>query len=304
MENEVFFDMIKEVIEDRGLEGITIQQSNVIKNNGITEIGISLVREGESISPNIYIEPYYREFLKGKPVTEIADEIIEQSQSARERMHFETEDFTEYDRAKRRIVFKLVNQEKNQKLLEQIPYVKYMDLAMVFYYLLPELEEKEVSGTILIHNQHLKLWGVTAEEVSVVAKRNTPRLLPAAIIGMGELLKSLMHRTDIPEEIAKSKAMYVMSNSRRMNGAATMAYPQTIQNFANSIGKNVYIIPSSVHEVILLPETGLEQNLNAVVSEVNRSQLDPKEVLADHVYYYDRKDDRMLGVLRETVEYC
>ena len=99
--------------------------------------------------------------------------------------------------------------------------------------------------------------------------------------------------------------MYIMSNPIKMNGAATMAYPGVIRNFAETIRKNLYVIPSSIHEVILVPESGTEDtNLNDMVAEVNHTQVDPKEVLADHVYYYDRKEDHMISCVHENICYC
>ncbi len=310
MEMQEFFDMVKEALEARGLTGISVEQSNVIKNNGVMQMGVTLVRPGESISPNIYIEPFYRDFLKGRSIFDIADDIIRQSEAAKEQISFNIGDFTDFEKASKRIVFKLINREKNERLLEQIPFCPYMDLAMVFYYLLPEKDEDENKGgqggfaTILIHNTHLAMWKVTEEQIARVARENTPGLLPAAIVGMGELLSQMTHHVEIPGEVLESRGMYVLSNDIRMNGAAAMAYPDIVGRFADSLGKNIYIIPSSIHEVILVPETGEERGLNAMVCEVNRMQLDPKEVLADHVYYYDRKEGKMTGVLCEKTEYC
>ncbi|MBR4759236.1 MAG: hypothetical protein IK078_03695, partial [Lachnospiraceae bacterium] len=106
---------------------------------------------------------------------------------------------------------------------------------------------------------------------------------------------------DIPEgEIP----MYVMSNRVRQNGAATMAYPDALADFAEKVGKSLYIIPSSIHEVLLIPEAGHMGGLNSMVQEVNRSELNPKEVLADHVYYYDKAERRIVSVLREESSYC
>ena len=109
--------------------------------------------------------------------------------------------------------------------------------------------------------------------------------------------KYLLFENEIP--------MYIMSNPIKMNGAATMAYPGVIRNFAETIRKNLYVIPSSIHEVILVPESGTEDtSLNDMVAEVNHTQVDPKEVLADHVYYYDRKEDHMISCVHENICYC
>ena len=310
MELLEFCDLLMDEIEAQKPEGMRVIRNTVTKNNGVSELGITLSKPGESVSPNIYIGPCFEAFLQGKPLGSIAADIISQSEEAGRQLHFDTEEFVNWDRARQRIVFKLVNRQWNEKLLEEIPYQPYMDLAMVFYYLLPPDGKQDTddraadNATILIHNSHLNMWQVKSEEVAAVAGQNTPRLLPAAIIGMGELLKKLMSGRQIPEELVENCGLYVMSNASRINGAATMAYPDAVRRFADSCGKNLYIIPSSVHEVILIPETGREQGLNEMVAQVNETQLDPKEVLADHVYYYDRKESRISSVLRESASYC
>ena len=89
--------------------------------------------------------------------------------------------------------------------------------------------------------------------------------------------------------------LLVLTNSRRYLGAACILYRGVLERFAKKLGENLYILPSSVHEVILLPETKVNssKNLLRMVMEVNRTQLAPEEVLSDTVYYYDRKSGKI-----------
>lgn len=175
---------------------------------------------------------------------------------------------------------------------------------MVFYYLLEDMPFHH--ATILIHNSHLTMWQITKEELFRQALENTPRLLPATIRRMQDVVREMMKDRQMEEDLFENEIpMYIMSNPIKMNGAATMAYPGVIRNFAETIRKNLYVIPSSIHEVILVPESGTEDtNLNDMVAEVNHTQVDPKEVLADHVYYYDRKEDHMISCVHENICYC
>ncbi|MCR4690934.1 MAG: DUF5688 family protein [Lachnospiraceae bacterium] len=302
MNRDEFYTMLKEALEARLGSDIRIDRSCVIKNNGIEEEGLTIMEPGKNISPNILIDPLFRKYEQGESVISLADRVIGILR-CKEVDDFDVDAFVSFEKAKKRIVFKLINLEKNEKLLREIPHIRYMDLAMVFYYLLPEKEDEGIRS-ILIRNSHLKIWNVDAEKIGKVAKKNTPKLLPAAIIGMGDLLRQMVKTIDIPEDIDNNPRMYVMSNAKRMNGAATIAYPDTLKNFADTCGKNFYVIPSSVHEVILIPESGNESGLNDMVSEVNRTQVDPKEVLADHVYYYNRDDHRLVGIVSEKSVYC
>ncbi len=98
-----------------------------------------------------------------------------------------------------------------------------------------------------------------------------------------------------PDEIP----MKVLTNSKRSSGAVCILYPGVLEEVAaERMGGDFYIIPSSVHEVILLPDDGrlLEENLKEMIFEVNRTKVDPEEVLSDNLYYYDaeRKETRLL----------
>lgn len=281
-----------------------VEFSSIMKNNGVTEEAISIIEKNKNISPTIYLKEFYEWYKDGVEPDEIAAEIVRRNNEYKLKESLDIGFFVNYEKAKSRIVFKLINREMNSKLLEKIPYVDYMDLVIVFYYLIHDAEAG--NATILIHNSHLNMWEVTVEEVYRQARANTPVLLPAAITGMREIIEKMMGDFSEKEVLLEEGfPMYVMTNSMKMNGAATMAYPNVMRNFANAIGKNVYIIPSSVHEVILVPETGTEGNcLNDMVREVNETQVDPKEVLADHVYYFDREENRIQSYVYERISYC
>lgn len=281
-----------------------VEFSSIMKNNGVTEEAVSILEKNKNISPTIYLSEFYEWYKEGGELEFLAAEIVRRNNEYKLKESLDIGFFVNYEKAKSRIVFKLVNRKMNEKLLEKIPYVDYMDLVMVFYYLI--YDEEAGNATILIHNSHLSMWEVTVEEIYKQARVNTPNLLPAAITGMREIIQQMMGDSSEKEGFLEEDIpMYVMTNSMKMNGAATMAYPNVVRNFANALGKNVYIIPSSVHEVILVPETGTEGGrLNDMVREVNETQVDPKEVLADHVYYYDREENRMQSYVYERVSYC
>lgn len=281
-----------------------VEVSTIWKNNGFAETAISIIEKGKNISPTIYLEEFFEKFQKGDTLEELARHIIVLNEKYKMNGSIDVKYFMQYETAKEHIVFKLINLEKNKKLLEKVPYEKYMDLALVYYYLVQD--EKIGNATILIHSSHLDMWRITPEELYRQAMENTPRLLPAAITGMREVIEQMLGQKVLQEEDKEMDVpMYIMTNPIKMNGAATMFYPDVVKNFANAVGKNIYIIPSSIHEVILIPQIGTEgDRLNEMVREVNEMQVDPKEVLADHVYYYDRQENTFSSCVREDVRYC
>ena len=101
----------------------------------------------------------------------------------------------------------------------------------------------------------------------------------------------------IKEEVSNMKPdsdidMYVLTNNIRFYGATCITYPHVIRDFANEHQSDVYIIPSSIHEVILIPGNKWERDkINEMITEVNTKELDEVEILSDHVYIYNREED-------------
>jgi len=87
-----------------------------------------------------------------------------------------------------------------------------------------------------------------------------------------------------------SADMFVLTNISRINGAACMLYEDVLSNFANSIDSDLYILPSSIHEVIIVPQVNNldKTELCQMVKEVNAEGVADDEILSDHVYVYNR----------------
>ena len=130
-------------------------------------------------------------------------------------------------------------------------------------------------------------------ELVFTAKRNTQKLFPSTLNTLYSMLTELMNLrkdTDILDDIPE---MYIVTNSKKMNGATAIVYKDVLRNFANKLGRNYYILPSSINELILLPDDGYLEpyELKNIVCGVNASEIDADEFLSDSVYYYDREQD-------------
>ena len=198
-----------------------------------------------------------------------------------------------------RICYRLISIKGNEELLKAIPYIEFLDLAICFYY---AYQDKELGdGTILIYNSHMELWDTCTAELFGVAKRNTQRLFPWVCSSLAEVLDEIGAEdggriTAAQEDIfLREMPLQVLSNVKRAHGAICMLYPDLLDRLAGNGQQNFYILPSSIHEVILLTDTGAESpgELKKMVTEVNRTQVAPEEVLSDSLYYYDSTDKRV-----------
>ena len=202
--------------------------------------------------------------------------------------HFNLEKF-EYVRD--RIVYRLVNYEKNKEILEDCPHLRLYDLALTFRWV-AHSDDIGIS-TALVTNQELQVWGISMNELLLAARENTPRLFPVHMIDMDEMIA----QAGIPISLDESAIpMYIMTNEQEVNGASVLLYDNVLESFALEKKTDFYILPSSIHEVIILLDNEYAkapEELARMVRETNRIVVDREEILSDHVYYYDREKDEI-----------
>ena len=248
----------------------------VIKNNGTRRTGILFKQEDSNLAPTIYLEEFYQKYLKGQQVPDLADSICSIYQEIRVKKTCDCQNLFDFNHVKEHIVYKLIRRDANEELLKQIPYEPFLDLAVVYYIQIDNT--RFGSAAIQIRNEHLRYWRVEKEEIRRLAEKNTPRIYPAQI-----------------QKIVRF--MYVATNEQCSLGAAVMRYPDFREKVRGMIRGDFYILPSSIHEVILVPESfGLEpERMAEMVKEINQTGVAPEEVLSDSVYYFDGEEIRIVA---------
>ena len=248
----------------------------VTKNNGTRRTGILFKQEDSNLAPTIYLEEFYQKYLKGQQVPDLADSICSIYQEIRVKKTCDCQNLFDFNHVKEHIVYKLIRRDANEELLKQIPYEPFLDLAVVYYI---QIDNTRVgSAAIQIRNEHLRYWRVEKEEIRRLAEKNTPRSYPAQI------------RLNV-------RSKYVATNEQCSLGAAVMRYPDFREKVRGMIRGDFYILPSSIHEVILVPESfGLEtERMQEMVKEINQTGVAPEEVLSDSVYYFDGEEIRIVA---------
>ena len=292
MEYKEFVEYIKMNAGYIAGEGnITI--NHVIKNNGCEMDGLVIMEKGKDIAPTIYLDSFYELYTNGENIKNIIRQIELIYEQNKNNVTFDVNILKHFDTIKDKIVYKVVNYRSNEKLLEQVPHKRILDLAVVFYCLLDN--EYGRSATALIYNNNLKNWNVTIDDVYKAALKNTPDLLHSKISSMAALFEKCGVNVDGEEVDLKDYVpsdMYVLTNESKLNGAACILYENVLYDFAQKLGADLYILPSSVHEVILLPKLSMfeKDELVNMVKEVNTEGVAADEVLSDHVYEYNRTE--------------
>ena len=293
MEYKEFVEYIKMNAGYIAGEGGSITINHVIKNNGCEMDGLVIMEKGKDIAPTIYLDSFYELYTNGENIKNIIRQIEVIYEQNKNNVTFDVNILKHFDTIKDKIVYKVVNYRSNEKLLEQVPHKRILDLAVVFYCLLDN--EYGRSATALIYNNNLKNWNVTIDDVYKAALKNTPDLLHSKISSMAALFEKCGVNVDGEEVDLKDYVpsdMYVLTNESKLNGAACILYENVLYDFAQKLGADLYILPSSVHEVILLPKLSMfeKDELVNMVKEVNTEGVAADEVLSDHVYEYNRTE--------------
>lgn len=297
MDFVTFAEMVKDEVGKTVGSNFQIRLNDVRKNNGIILKGITVVENDNNIAPTIYLNNYYKDYVDGKTTfVKIIDDLMCIYHKNKINQSVDMRHFLNYEKVKQRIVYKLINTEKNKELLNDIPHIDFLDLSIVFQYLVTQ--EDLGMAAILIHNVHQKLWGVSVEDLYQAAKENTHTLLKYEVKSMSKVLCEIREEEGLGEseddymmEISDSVPMYVLTNKQRVEGAACMLYSDLLHHFSDKIGKNLFIIPSSIHELLLLPADHDVEALEVkrMIKEINDTQVSTEEILSYSLYFYDRQ---------------
>lgn len=297
MEYYQFCAELKEEVRTMLGDEYEVEVKQITKNNSVVKEALIIGTKESNIRPTIYLENYYEEYCHGLCLKEIAQAIL--TYYAKEvTEEYVTQTVFDLKCRKDKIIFRMVNYERNQELLKECPHERCMgDLAMVFYCI---VDTKDSSiGSFRITEEHLRHFGISFEELKKLAFVNTRRMFPPMVRNMEDiLLEAIMEcdGDDISTELEKldldnnNRSMYVLTNKQKIFGAGCVLYPDVIQSFSNRVNADVVILPSSLHELILIPfKSNIDINeLRAMVKEINLTQVLEEERLSDNVYLYNR----------------
>ena len=288
MNYQQFVIVVKSKVTQHLGDGISLHIHTALKNNGIERVGLTIIDKRVNISPTIYLEEYYKQFENGISIEDIVESVLSVYHEVKFEHTWQVHTVKDFEIMRSKIVYKLIHAAKNETLLQNMPYIAYLDFAIVFYILF-EVDESG-TATIPITHELIQLWGVSLDDIQQNAFCNAPTLLPACFKPMQIVINELMGANYSEEENIED-LMFVLTNSLRSFGAACILYDGMLDKISEEIGENYYILPSSIHEMIIVPESNSPSrvHLDEMITEVNQTQVDDEEFLSDCVYYYDHK---------------
>lgn len=314
MSFEAFANEVVSRMKARLGEDYSVSFHETLKNNSTIQPQLVIKESGRKSGSAVHLKDQYELYDKN-PCSEQIDRVVDnlirlfgQQNETLAELEQCGDLLLDYQQVKEKILFKLVNTKDNQELLMQVPHIPYLDLAIVFYIFLSETEEGIM--TAVITNQHMELWGVTAEELYQEAKINTPEKMPVRFCSMLDIIAEMIGISkedlagDWGEDMFRMQGngdtsqLYVLSNQSGVSGASAILYPGILKTCAEALKRNLYILPSSIHEVLLLPH---EEKVDAaelaeMIQHINGAEVPREDWLSDHAYFYNREDDSLIAV--------
>ena len=290
---EEFVEALKEDLYQKGTE-VRSEDKAVEKLNGEGYDAVVISPVDSKIGVTLNVEPYFEAFQDGVSMDDVvakaSDTVIKGIENQPE---VDVASLMNYEVMKDKLIMEVVSTEANADMLANVPHVEMEDMSVVYRFVIDSNDDGR--ATILATNNMLEAMGITPEQLHEDALKNAPELKPAVITGMSEVMAEMMEMS--PEEMAMmgmptdpaDEQMFVATVPDKIHGAGVLAYQDFMDQAAERVGGSFYILPSSLHEVLLVPDNGQMnlQDLEAMVREVNATQVAPEDKLTDNVYHYD-----------------
>lgn len=307
MNFEEFINTIKDTIKEYLPEDYRDAEVNILENRKLNTnyTGLTVTREGDTLAPTINLNNLFDSYSKHPEhsITAVMQEVASVIQHTPET--FDIGRIMDYDRVKKNLFMRLSAAEKNKALLEHAPHIRKEDLAITFHIMLDQSDKG--TATTMINDNMMEAYGIDLDQLYQDALLNSPVICPAQIENMGEALSRMMiedmKSAGAPPELIqemekdlkesnKDNPMTIITNDRLVDGASAIFYPGVMDLVGERMQGDYFILPSSVHETLVVPDDGgvSLQELTDMVKEVNMTQVSPEDQLTDQVYHYDIAD--------------
>lgn len=313
---EEFKEKIKEDIKDYMDEkykdcGVVIRKVNKT-NREVDGLNMLDIPGLKNATPTLYVNDLYEKYEKTGDYEEVARMAAETMEYGIKSFNSQIkEECLDTSKLKDKVFFSLINAEQNRELLNTVPHREFEDLAIVYRWNIGS--DSMGTYTNLVNNDLAEKEGLTENDLYNAANKNTKELFPVLVKNMNEVISEIIFgESELGEEMQEEfnevmmetpneHSMYVITNESKLYGAASILYEEPLHELAEKVGSDLYILPSSVHEVIAVSaDFSSPDELAEMVYEINMDQVDINDRLSNQVYCYD-KDLRTLRLATDTI---
>ena len=255
-------------------------------------VGLQVKRADQTVVPNINLNARFAEYQEtGMSLEAAMRTIAEQVQLAPD---LQTDWLKDYDQVKDHLFIRVSDAKENETFLAMSPHKEVDGLAISYHIAFEGLHGVEASTPVTY--KMMEMFGVTAEQLHADALESSQRLYPVKFRSMNEIMTEMMGiEPDMAADMMppmEGPQLMVLTNMQGMHGAGALFYPDQLETIAQQMGTDFFVLPSSVHEVLILPDDGTTDpaSLQFMVREINQTTVAPEDRLSDFVYHYDAQD--------------
>ena len=296
-------DLVTKEIEDRELEGISMKFDTINSPDGMTDRLIVSVGESK-MSMAFRLKEIFRDVNEGESMDCAAIKMvntIEANIDVVKTKESEVKDFvSDYEKVKDHTYLRLI--PGNSPVLTETPHRMIEDMALVVNIHLENFSDENGRSCVVVTKPLMDMYGIDESQLFADAEKNSLAEEPIVFTPLADMIKSLIESNEIPSPEEAGIVTYIATNKSGFHGASVLAYPDFAEKAAETIGGSFYMLPSSVHEFILIKDDGKPnaRDLNKMVRNVNETVLEPRDLLSNQCYHYDAKKK----VLETGIQYA
>ncbi|MBQ6304640.1 MAG: hypothetical protein IJK83_11550 [Clostridiales bacterium] len=310
---EELMELVSEEINERGLEDLSLKFTTIDSPDGMTDR--LMVSVGDSkMSMAFRLEEIYRNVCDGEDINAAVRKIgntIEESISVIKSKEETVKSFvTDYDRVREHTYLRLI--PGNSPILKDAPHKDVGDMAVVVAIHLESMSDDAGKSVVCVSKPLMEMYGIDEAQLFTDAELACTKNDPMRFVPLGDMIRHLIDSNELPDPAEVGITTYIASNESGFQGAGVIAYPGFFDKAAAELGGSFWMLPSSVHEFILIKDDGAAnaKDLNAMVRNVNETVLEPRDFLSDQCYHYDAVEksfttglDYEKGVKKSIEEY-
>ena len=285
------YTMFKELVNDKFMDYMPDHMKNgelkimqVNKTNG-TKDGLNVYQPDSNVAPTLYVDDLYEQFKETEDFEGVLKSAAEKYVNAMENVPQMPKDILT-DSSKDKIYMTIINTEANRQMLEKVPHREVNDTSVI-YRLMISSDERGIGSTV-ITDDLAKNLELSEEELFKIAAENTPKMFPPVVKPMSQVIFGILTEDggmpkDVAEQVVdgmkgENEMMWIITNNKGVSGAVNMIFEKNLFELSKGLNDDLYILPSSIHEVIAVPSSlGDPVELAEMVQQVNMDVVDVSE---------------------------
>lgn len=304
-------------LREYGEHNVVVKETERIKPNDTRVYGLDLRREGSQCGSLVYIDDLFERYTKGEDFDILMDEVTERCISGLvcAAPPEVTDPDLSLENIRSRLTLRLLSVKRNTSYMKDKPYIDVGNgLALIASINCDESVASE--WRIAVTDSLLEEIGCDRETLLTAALANTMELEPPVLMKLKDALTSRLEggrgaynyfqdkcigagRTKKCElkkcDPSQCQDIYILTNKSMFQGAAVLFYPETMKKVAGFLECGFSVIPSSVHEVIIVPDCMILDRfaLRSFLVTGNNHFVEAGDILADAIYHYDPETDSL-----------